>query len=97
MQVNYHIIIFINHFTPFKLCLQCFDAVGWVAGIILPVKTMSGEVMAWLSVWSEMRFAYGSADATATPSYLAPIKSRMVYLSGAGLPRLSWKKAVKWM
>jgi len=28
-------------------------------------------------------------------SSLAPVKSRMVYLSGAGLPRLSWKKAVK--
>jgi len=26
------------------------------------------------------------------PSSLAPVKSRMVYLSGAGLPRLSWKK-----
>ena len=23
---------------------------------------------------------------------LAPVKSRMVYLFGAGLPRLSWKK-----
>jgi len=30
-------------------------------------------------------------------SSLAPVKSRMVYLSGAGLPRLSWKKAVKQM
>jgi len=28
----------------------------------------------------------------ATPSSLAPVKSRVVYLSGAGLPRLSWKK-----
>jgi len=28
---------------------------------------------------------------------LAPVKSRIVYLSGAGLPRLTWKKAVKWM
>jgi len=37
-------------------------------------------------------FAYGPADATATPSSLAPVKSGMVYLSGAGLPRLSWKK-----
>jgi len=37
-------------------------------------------------------FAYGPADAPATPSSLAPVKSRMVYLSGAGLPRLSWKK-----
>ena len=37
--------------------------------------------------------AYGSADAT--PSSLASAKSRMVYPSGTGLPRLSWKKAVK--
>ena len=37
-------------------------------------------------------FAYGPADAIATPSSLAPVKSRMVYLSDAGLPRLSWKK-----
>ena len=41
--------------------------------------------------------AYGPADATATPSSLASVKSRMVYLSDAGLPRLSWKKAVKRM
>ena len=26
------------------------------------------------------------------PSSLAPVKSRLVYLSGAGLPRLSWKR-----
>jgi len=37
-------------------------------------------------------FPYGPADATATQSSLAPVKSRMIYLSGAGLPRLSWKK-----
>ena len=36
--------------------------------------------------------SYSSADATATPSCLVPAKSRMVYLFGAGLPRLSWKK-----
>jgi len=36
--------------------------------------------------------AYGPADATAIPSSLALVKSRMVYLSGAGLPMLSWKK-----
>jgi len=42
-------------------------------------------------------YAYSLADATATPSSLAPVKSRMIYLSGAGLPRLSWKKAVKQM
>ena len=34
-------------------------------------------------------------NATATPSSLAPVKSRKVYLSGAGLRRLSWKKGRK--
>jgi len=37
-------------------------------------------------------FAYGPVDATATLSFLASLKSNMVYLSGTGLPRLSWKK-----
>jgi len=35
---------------------------------------------------------HGPANAIATPSSLASVKSRMVYLSGAGVPRLSWKK-----
>ena len=66
----------------------------WLGGRkgIRPVKTewwgtgmvMSGVRCKW--------FAYGPPDATATPSSLASVKSRMVYLSGAGLPRLSWKK-----
>jgi len=49
----------------------------------------------WHGYLSGMRvlvIAYGAADATATPSSLAPVKSRMVYLPGAGLSRLSWKK-----
>jgi len=29
------------------------------------------------------------------PSSLASVRSRMVHLSGAGLPELSWKKAVE--
>ena len=29
-------------------------------------KTLSGGVLVWLSVWSEVRLAYGPADATAT-------------------------------
>ena len=36
-------------------------------------------------------FTYSPADATATLSSFAPVKSRMVYLSGAGLPRLPWQ------
>jgi len=57
-------------------------------------------VMYWRGYLYEARcklFAYGPADATAIPSSLAPVKSRMVYLSGAGLAGLSWKKVVKRM
>jgi len=32
--------------------LQCFDAVGWVAG---RASGLSGGVLAWLSVWSEVQ------------------------------------------
>jgi len=38
------------------------------------------------------RGANGPVDITATSSSLASLRSRMIYLSGAGLPRLSWKK-----
>ena len=31
-------------------CLQCFDAVGWAAG-----RALSVELLAWLSVWSEVQ------------------------------------------
>jgi len=36
-------------------------------------------------------FAYCPADATATLSCLVSLKSRLLSLSGASLPRLSWK------
>jgi len=35
------------------LDLQCFDAVGWAAG--RACKKLSGGVLAWLSVWSEVQ------------------------------------------
>jgi len=34
--------------------LQCFDAVGWVAGRASGRKKLSGGFLAWLSVWSEV-------------------------------------------
>jgi len=38
----------------FKPCLQCFDTVGRQEGH--PVcKKLSGGVLAWLSVWSEVQ------------------------------------------
>jgi len=36
--------------------------------------------------------AYGPTDAIAIPLSLAPLKSRTVYLSGAGFISLSWKR-----
>ena len=67
----------------------------WLGGRkgIRPIKNWvmrywSGYLFAARCKW----FAYGPADATAISSSLASVKSRMVYLSGAGLPRLSWKK-----
>jgi len=32
----------------------------------LACKKLSGGMLAWLSVWGEVQFAYGPADATAT-------------------------------
>jgi len=61
--------------------------VGWQEGV-RPVKT-SDEVLMYCLSGARCRRAYGPADATATLSSLAAVKSRMVYLSGAGLPRLS--------
>jgi len=60
-------------------------------------KNLSGEVLVWLSVCSKVQMICIWSEATATPSSLALAKSRMVYLSGAGLLRLSWKKAIKWI
>jgi len=66
--------------------------VGWQEG---HPACKNGVVRYWHGYLPGARckwFAYGPADATAIPSSLAPVKSRMVCLSGAGLPRLSWKK-----
>ena len=42
-------------------------------------KKLSDEVLAWLSVWSEVKcFACGPADATATQSSPASLKSRLL-------------------
>ena len=80
----------------FSACLQCFDTVGRASGKASGLYQLSDEVLVWLSVWSEVQIvSYGPADATAIPkprhllSYLNP---DWYYLSGTGLPRLSWKR-----
>jgi len=59
---------------------------------IRPVKTEWRGTAVVICLEQGANYLHGSADAAATPSSLAAIKSRMVYVSGAGLPRLSWKK-----
>jgi len=60
------------------ICLQCVDAVGWVSGRSSGRKNwVVGYWRGYLSgVWCKW-FAYGPADATATPSSLASLKSRL--------------------
>jgi len=74
------------------LCLQCFYVVGWVARKASGLEKLSGEVLACFVRARCKRFAYSSPDAIVIPSSLASLKCRMVYLSDASLPRLSWKR-----
>ena len=65
------------------ISVQCRGAMMLWLGIrksIQPVKKLVDEVLAWLSICSEVQIIciYGPADATATPSSLAPLKSRLV-------------------
>jgi len=56
-------------------------------------KKLSDGVLVWLSVWSVMQMiCIWSSLCHCHPSSPASVKSRMVYLSGAGLARWSWKK-----
>jgi len=72
-------------------CLQHSDTVGWAAAC----RKLSDAVLAWLSVWSKVQSAYGLVDATATPSSLASLESRMVYLAVMAYPGCPGKEAIK--
>ena len=67
----------------------------WLGGRkgIRPVKKLSGEVLAWLSVWSEVQTCICSSWWTCHSLSLASVKSRLV------LPfwyRLTWVVPEKW-
>jgi len=60
-------------------CLQCSDVNGWQQEGYLAGKKMSGEVLAWLSVWSEVQMiCIWSSWCHYHLSSLASLKSRMV-------------------
>ena len=58
---------------------QCFDAVGCAEGKgIRPVKKLSGRVLAWLSVWSEVQTCIQPSRCHCHSLSLASVKSRLV-------------------
>jgi len=88
--------VYVFYFLGFSVtcaCLQRFDAVGWVAGRASGLQKTEWWGTGMVACLEQgANDLHGTADATATPSSLAPVKSRVVYLSGAGIPSLSWKK-----
>jgi len=60
------------------ICLQCCDAVGWTVERASSVKKMSGEVLAWLSVWGEVQICIWPSWCHCSSLSVASIKSRLV-------------------
>ena len=60
------------------MCLQCFHAVGWAAGRAPACKKLSGGVLAWLSVWSEVQTCIWPSWCHCHSLSLASVKSRVV-------------------
>jgi len=62
-----------------SISFQCFDA-GWLGGRkgIRPVKKLSGGVLAWLSVWSEVQTCIWASWCHCHSLSLASVKSTLV-------------------
>ena len=88
IKVRVHIMHVTSSF-PFKLGTKAFSAltplVWWQEGH-LTCKKLSGRVLAWLSVWSEVHTCIWPSRCHCHSLSLAPVKSRLVYLSGTGSP-----------
>ena len=59
-------------------CLQCFDAVGWAAERASACKKLSGGVLAWLSVCSEVQTCICPSWCHCHSLSLASVKCRLV-------------------
>jgi len=87
-------IFLIHHFITFTIQITLFLTL-WVGRQEEHLACKKWVMRCWRGYLCEVRckwFAYGPADATATPSSLASLTSRLFDLSGAGLSRLSWKR-----
>ena len=105
-QQTYFLSIIYDCFIPGRGAKYCNEYVCllpsvlwhcWL-GIRKSIRPIENWVMGyWHSYWSSVvqMICIWSSWCHCHPSSLPSVKSRMVYLSGAGLPRLSWKKAVK--
>ena len=58
--------------------LQCFDTVGWAAGRASACTKLSGGVLAWLSVWSEVQTCIWPSWCHCHSLSLASVKSYLV-------------------
>jgi len=76
------------------LCLQCFDAVVGRQEGHPACKKLSGGVLAWLSVWSEVQTCIWPADATVSCSSKIQIGFTFLIPAYTGCPG---KEAVKWL
>jgi len=70
--------LFIHLLLRTFICLQCFDALGWVAGRASGLQKLSGGVLAWLSVWSEVQTCIWPSWCHCHSLSLASVKSRLV-------------------
>ena len=77
IQFYFLVLLFFLFFAVGSV-LQCFDAVGWVAGRASGLKKQSGGVLARLSVWSEVQTCIWSSWYHCHSLSLAPVKSRLV-------------------
>jgi len=66
-----------------------------------PIKNLSDEVLAWLSVWSEVQMTciltHGSADATVISPSLLPQNPEWFVLLVPAQPGSPEQRAVKWL
>jgi len=91
MLIQMYIILYITQWNQIW-CLQCFDTVGWASGRAF--RLWNRVMGCWCGYLSGARcrlFAYGPADATATPKphHLLPhLNPDLFYLSGTGLPSI---------
>jgi len=79
-------------------CLWCFDTVGCLGHQEDHPACINWVTRHWHGYLSGTRckwYVYGPADATVTPSSLAPVKSRMVYPSRPGYLGCRGKEAIK--